>query len=561
MWAKTRLRDASPGGIKITFRKMSKCWSVHLVAFIGCCGLICLTCLGGPGRMLMAAEVSSGAAGKPASDNLVRIMDGSDLPDQLLALMSSSRMKYLKGSDLIASGDPDRAREAFDEAVNLLLMSNWDFATTPALKGFFEDLVHQIMDQEASYFIALEKPDTEIESAAVDELENLDLIPIVVDPDLRDSLLSDLAEAKFEIPITINERVLKSLKYWLDSGRKRLEDGLIRSGRYRSTIEKIFREESIPVDLLYLAQVESRFKPNAVSKAQAKGIWQFRRSTAIRYGLKVTRDVDERSDPEKSTRAAARYLKDLYAMSGDWNLALAAYNWGEGKVRRLIQSTDLEDFWQLADLNRKVPAETKNHVSLILACVVIGNNPEKYGFPTQLDPPINFDRVSISKPIDLRAAAKALGISVDELKRLNPSIRRFYTPSDDPDFQLKIPIDSGPGVQGKLAALPKAVFEPPADFNGRHKIQLGETLSEIAVLYNVSVDELERANDLQSRHRIRAGSWLYVPPKPDEKKSASKRFISPARLPNLFKPKPEAGKTEVVATEIHGPPRNGSAKP
>jgi membrane-bound lytic murein transglycosylase D len=417
------------------------------------------------------------------------------------------------------------------------------------------------MDQESSHFVALGKAEAEIESAAVDELENLDLIPIVVDPDLRDSLVSDLAEAKFEIPITINERVLKSLKYWLDSGRKRLEDGLIRSGRYRPIIEKIFREESIPVDLLYLAQVESRFKPHAVSKAQAKGIWQFRRSTAIRYGLKVTRDVDERSDPEKSTRAAARYLKDLYAMFGDWNLALAAYNWGEGKVRRLIQSTGVEDFWQLANLKRKVPAETKNHVSLILACVVIGNNPAKYGFPTQLDPPIDYDRVSVSKPIDLRAAAKTLGISVDALKGLNPAIRRFYTPSNYPGFQLKIPVNSDPGVQGKLAALPKAVFKPPADFNGRHKIQQGETLSEIAVLYNVSVAELERANDLQSRHKIRAGSWLYVPPKPEIEKSASQRFISPARLPNLFTHKPEAGKTEVVVTEIHGPPRNGSAKP
>ena len=159
-----------------------------------------------------------------------------------------------------------------------------------------------------------------------------------------------------------------------------------------------------------LAQVESLFKPHAVSRAQAKGIWQFGKGTAIRYGLKVTRDVDERSDPEKSTRAAARYLNDLFAMFKDWNLVLAAYNWGEGKVQRLIKSTGLSDFWQLVDLRRKLPAETKNHVPLIQASVILGRNPEYFGLPTELDPPLKYAEVSVSKPIDLRAAAKVLAV-------------------------------------------------------------------------------------------------------------------------------------------------------
>jgi membrane-bound lytic murein transglycosylase D len=325
---------------------------------------------------------------------------------------------------------------------------------------------------------------------------------------------------------------MKALDYWLHRGRKGLEDGMVRSGRYRPLIEKIFREESIPLDLLYLAQVESQFKPLAVSRAQAKGLWQFRKSTAIRYGLKITRDVDERSDPEKSTRAAARYLKDLYAMFNDWNLVLAAYNCGEGKVQRLINSSGLQDFWQILGLRRNLPEETKNHVSLIQAAVIIGRNPAKYGFPTELEPPLQYAKVPVTKPINLRAAAKALDISLNELKKLNPALRGLTTPANYSNYAIKIPLSIGPTAREKLAALPKAIIKPPPGFEGRHKIQPGETLSEIAALYSVSIAKLVEVNNLLSRHKIRAGNWLQVPTQPAvrEKSSASKFSISPASL-------------------------------
>ena len=477
--------------------------------------------------------------------------------------MHASQSRYLEGASFISAGDADKARDQFDEAVNLLLGSDWNVASTPALRKFFQDLIQRIAEDESAYFQTLRDGENSDESTSVDELENLDLIPIEVDPALRDRVASDLAESRYEIPIVINERVMKALDYWLHRGRKRFTDGLIRLGRYRPMIEKIFREESIPLDLIYLAQVESHFKPLAVSKAQARGIWQFRKSTAIRYGLKVTRDVDERSDPEKSTRAAARYLKDLYAMFNDWNLVLAAYNCGEGKIQRLINSSGLQDFWQLVDLRRKLPTETKNHVSLIQACVIIGRNPGKYGFPTELNPPVQYDEVPVSKPINLRAAAKALGTSVNELKKLNPALKGMTTPANYSNYPLKVPSGTDSSVAEKLAALPRATVKPPPGFEGRHKILPGETLSEIAAFYGVSISKLEEVNNLVSRNKIRAGSWLVVPAQPAiENKSPVPRIsISPASLMIVAADKSGDKKGKTLVTENRPSPATHSSEP
>ncbi len=519
---------------------------------------ICLPAavISGGGQRVFSAAAVSGVLDKPAADNLVRIMDNSNVSEGLLELMRISRLNYLEGSNLIRAGDHEKARTCFDEAVNVLLRSDWDLKSTPVLNGFFHDLIKEIQEEESAYLPTLSV--LEEESAAIDDLQHIDLIPVEVDPKLKDALASDLSQNKYEIPITINEMVMKSIKYWLTGGRRSFVDGLIRSGRYRLLIEQIFREESVPLDLMYLAQVESHFKPTAVSRAQAKGIWQFGKGTAVRYGLKVTRDVDERFDPEKSTRAAARYLKDLYGIFEDWNLVLAAYNWGEGRVQRLINQTGLNDFWQLVNLRRKLPEETKNHVPLIQASVVLARDPGKYGLPTKLDPPIEYAKVPVSKPIDLRAAAKVLDTSIDELKKLNPALRGLATPAKYPHYQLKVPVDSDPNIGEKLALLPKATVKPPPSFEGRHKIQPGETLSEIAVRYGVSVAELQKANNLLSRHKIRAGSWLYVPtntsaPKRTSVKSGSKSIAKSSKSTDL---KSGAEKEKPVAAANPGLGKN-----
>jgi membrane-bound lytic murein transglycosylase D len=313
-------------------------------------------------------------------------------------------------------------------------------------------------------------------------------------------------------------------------------------------IERVFREESIPLDLMYLAQVESLFRPQALSRAKAKGIWQFGKGTAVRYGLKVSRDVDERSDPEKSTRAAARYLNDLYQMFKDWNLVLAAYNWGEGKVQRLINSTGMNDFWQLVDLRRRLPEETKNHVPLIQASVILGRNPEKYGFTTQLDPPLQYTEISVSKPIDLRAAAKVLSTSIDELKKLNPSLRGMTTPANYPNFQLKVPIDSAPELHEKLASLPTAKIRISSESGCQHKVKAGETLSGIAKKYGVSIDRIRKANGLSTKSPLKAGVKLNMPScsKNDSVEIASKSSKTVTRAAKI-RHKSSAGKRAKAA--------------
>jgi membrane-bound lytic murein transglycosylase D len=437
--------------------------------------------------------------------------DDPDIPPKMLDVMRASEMHYLEGSSLIKAGDSARARIAFDVAVDLLLQSEWDLSSTPALSTFFQDLIHKIQRDESRYLRSDDDTGEKPEHAVVDELEKIDLIPIRVDPALKDAVEADILDSRYDIPIVVNESVLKSLNFWLMHARKHFVDGLIRSGRYQPMIEGIFREESVPLDLMYLAQVESLFETKAVSRALAKGIWQFSRGTAIRYGLKVNKYVDERADPEKSTRAAARYLNDLYVMFNDWSLALAAYNWGEGSVQRLVDRSGVTDFWRLASLKRRMPQETKNHVPMVMASIILARNPEKYGLPLELEPPVSYDRVTISKRVNLKAVAKVLDVSVDVLKKLNPALRTSYTPPGDPNFELNVPAGMGADFAEKLAALSLADLRADPEFNGRYKVKAGETLTSIAARYGVSVEELQTANGLSSPKSLRAESLLRVP--------------------------------------------------
>jgi membrane-bound lytic murein transglycosylase D len=446
-----------------------------------------------------------------SSANSAYSTDSSNVPKGVTELAQASRAKYIEGYSLIRSGECDQAKKSFDLAINMLLQSDWDIEKTPYLKDCFRELIQQIKEAESRYLFPTGDLVENIEGPFFDDIENLDLMAISDDPKLINELSAGLTKNEFDIPITINEMVLKSLEFWLNRGRKYYADGLIRSGQYRTLIEQVFKEESIPLDLINLAQVESFFKTDALSKAQAKGIWQFGKNTAIRYGLKVTKDVDERSDPEKSTRAAARYLNDLYRMFKDWNLVLAAYNWGEGKVKRLMDSTGLNDFWQLADLKKRFPEETRRHIPLIQASAILAKDPAKFGLPTEWNPPLKYTKVSISKPIDLHAAAKVLSTTFDEIKKLNPSLKGMSTPANYPNFVLKVPIDSTLDANEILEALPKARIRKVAEFSERHLVKKGETIARIARKYHVTEKALFKENGLSSKSIIKVGAYIKVP--------------------------------------------------
>ncbi len=473
--------------------------------------------------MVLAAATPSlgedGTYGKPLLD----IDEDPTLPPDMRHLMERSRAHYLEGLDLMRTGEVGRARTSFDSAVDLLLESHWGAGASPSLNRFFMELIRRIREDEAGHHRTLETEESGVEGAVVDELESLDLFTLEVDPSLMDLVEADLLSTKYDIPVVLNEKVFKSLNYWLGRGKRYFTDGLVRSGRYLEMIQAIFREENIPQDVLYLAQVESLFKTNAYSRARARGIWQFTVGTGTRYGLKVNGQIDERSDPEKSTRAAARYLKDLYAMFGDWNLVLAAYNWGEGRVQKLVDRSGLNDFWSLTELKRNFPKETQNHVPLIMASIILGRNPQKYGLPEQLDPPLRYDRVVVPKRISLSAAAKALDVPVDSLKELNPALKSAYTPSGYPDFELRIPLGLAPEVLERLALVPESKAPAVPAFNGKHKVLPGETLGGIAAKYRTTVSALQLANNIQSPKSLRAGTWIQVPPPSAPAKAAPAR--------------------------------------
>ncbi|MDR1726762.1 MAG: transglycosylase SLT domain-containing protein [Acidobacteriota bacterium] len=489
------------------------------------------------------------AAAMTASIPGPKVEASPEVSSAMSDLMTSSRAKFLEGYALIQEGKSDEARAAFDAAMDMLSASNWDLSQNAPLNTFFWDLAKQIKDVEATYLYAPDELDELQDGAGLqdggyggggydddgeqvvellsdEELSSLGLT--VRDDPLLKQALTDAYWTQFDFPISVNDTVATYLDYLLTRGRKFFEDGLVRSGRYRPMMEQVFREEEIPLDLISLAHVESAFKPQALSKARAKGIWQFVQGTAQRYGLKVTRDIDERSDPEKSTRAAARYLKDLYALFGDWNLVLAAYNWGEGNVQRLMTNTGMSDFWQLSRLsakNRRLPDQTKKHVPLIQASAILTRNPAKYGFLTAPDPQMAYATVHVSKPVDLRTVAKALGTTFDELKQLNPALRGNRTPANYPDFALRVPIDSNPDLYELIETLPTArthgATEVAAD--GRHKVIRGDTLYSLARRYGVSVNDIRKANGLSANNIIKIGMTLDIP---DSDGSAAK---SPAR--------------------------------
>src|SRR5438045_2226612 len=273
-------------------------------------------------------------------------------------------------------------------------------------------------------------------------------------------------------------------------------------------IQSVFRAEGLPLDLAYVPLVESAFKPNALSRVNAKGVWQFMAGTAAENGLRRDWYIDERSDPEKATIAAAKYLRTLSKMfDGDWHLALASYNGGPGRLTRAMKTAHLEDFWQLAEKPKVLPRETREYVPMILAAIVIARNPAQYGFDVKPEQSVPCDRITLPRPVDLRRVAEWADTTIDEIQALNPELRRWTTPVKDDEYELKVP----PGTADQiLAQLDDA---PPIDLASLkwYTVKRGETLPAIARKLHVSSADLAEANYVTTKSRVAAGQKLMVP--------------------------------------------------
>ena len=430
--------------------------------------------------------------------------------DPIASLIQKSQARFEAGERELKMGHLQSARLEFDGAVDLLLESPYGARTDGRLREHFDRLVDRINAYEV---LALAQGDgfaeKKYEPASIDELLTIAMFPKkAADASTTEAVKEDLAANAHDIPIPQNARVLSYVELFQTRLRDYIGESLTRGTKYLPMIQAVFRAEGLPLDLAYIPIIESGFKTNALSKASAKGPWQFMKATAIENGLKHDWFVDERSDPEKATIAAAKYLKTLHKMfGGDWNLVLAAYNGGLGRVQRAMKKAKTDDFWELSDGSRYLPKETREYVPLILAAIIVARNPAQYGFDIVAHDPIAYDKVAVPRAIDLRRVAEWTGTSIDEIQALNPELRRWTTPVKYPDFELKVPTGTGPGLEAKLADASASDF---AALNW-YTVKKGESLATISRKLRVSRLDLAGANSLSIRSRVRSGQELVIP--------------------------------------------------
>ncbi len=417
---------------------------------------------------------------------------------------------YRSGEQAYHAGHLEKARRDFDRALDLLLTSGQDIRGDESLENLFDRIVEQVHAFEVAAFREgdgfTEQAPT---PAPIDEVAEIEPPETPVDSELQQEASSAIESVPYDLPLTLNEHVLPFIHFFQTSrGRAIITHGLEKAGRYRAMIERILREEGLPQDLIYMAQAESAFEPYALSRMGAKGLWQFMSYRARQYGLTRSWWVDERQDPEKSTRAAARHLRDLYEQFGDWYLAIAAYNSGPGNVQRGIERTGYADFWEL--LRRRVlPRETENYVPIILAVAFIAKDPARFGIDVTPEPPMQFERVKVPHPMDLRLVAEMIDVDVETVRRLNPGLLRMVTPNQ-PDFQLNLP----PGTSQKFLAELATIPEDKWVSWRKHRIEPGESLGSIAKLYHTKAAAIADVNGIKLTAALQPGDKLIIPVAP-----------------------------------------------
>jgi len=406
------------------------------------------------------------------------------------------------------AGDTEGAAARFQSAVDLMVTNGFQTDSDPRLAALFDRLGEEgRLVNLAGEAESAEDTETPGEPAAIDEIADATLPES--DPGLAAKAQRELMGVPHDLPLAVNDSVLQYLSFFTTPrGKAIVEHGLARAGRYRDMIERVLDQEGVPKDLIYLAQAESAFQPRAVSRAGARGIWQFMPFRGEQYDLERNYWMDERSDPEKATRAAARHLRDLYAMFGDWYLVMAAYNSGPLNVIKAVEHTGYADFWELQKRG-VLPKQTQNYVPIIVALALVAKEPALYGIEVDAEKPSETDVVPLQHPVSLRLAADATGADLDELQQLNPQLVRDRTPSQA-GFELRLPVGTAKNFEQNIEQVP----EDKRTSWRLHTAADGETLAEIARHYRVTLPALESANHLDARATVPAGFLLNVPTAP-----------------------------------------------
>ncbi len=401
-------------------------------------------------------------------------------------------LAVLESNDYL-SGDVRTSAQAYQDSVRGWLVQSVSQADRSGEAGDLSELLTQEIE--------------EVPDSAVKEL---------------DVELKGLPDRDFDLPLPspLPEPVLQALRVFTGPGRGYFTHWLQHRGRYDSLITAKLAERGMPKDLLYLAMVESGFSSKAWSHKSASGLWQFVDGTGRRYGLKADWWEDPRRDPVRATDAALDYLQDLYTEFGDWHLAMAAYNWGEGHIQKQKDKNPHIDYWSM-----RLPEETRFYVPKILAAMIIGHNPAFFGFhPDDAEPPLRFDTVTVNRCFSLRGVAQVMGISEDSLKDLNPALRRWCTPPGRKSFALCLP----EGSRDKFYENYDRIDTVSVSSSRRHIVERRETLASIAADYGISAAAIRSANHLKGA-RVHRGQALFIPVPNAVEGSSAPRVASTAR--------------------------------
>jgi len=433
-------------------------------------------------------------------------------PDPVAEALAAAERAFAAGRRALDDGHLSDARLAFDQALDTLLLVPGGARADARLAAALDALIDRISAVELD---ALARGDgfteTASEPASIDSLLSMPPPEAAPAASVVTTVRDDLAATAHDIPIPQNDRVLGYVEAFQGRLRTFLSEGLTRGAEYMPMIQAVFRDEGLPLDLAYVPLVESAFKPTALSRASARGVWQFMRPTARENGLTHDWYIDERADPEKATRAAAKYLKTLHRIfDGDWHLALASYNGGPGRVQRAVKRYGVRDFWRLSATRGRLPRETREYVPMILAAMIIARNPGQYGFDVPAAAPPATDVVTLTGPVDLRRIAEWANVPADTIRALNPELRRWTTPVRDSAYRIKVPAGSATAV----AAAHAATAPEDAASLQYYAVRKGESMAAIARKLRVSRTDLAEANYLRANARVRPGQKLVVPRAP-----------------------------------------------
>jgi membrane-bound lytic murein transglycosylase D len=423
--------------------------------------------------------------------------------DPVAKIVEDAEKEYREGQRDYTAGHLEAAKQSFDEAITVLLEGPVDVRSDDRLQAEFDKISEGVNELEVT---ALQQGDgfteQKAQPAPIDEANE---VTFPVDPNIKAKAEEEVKETRSDLPLVMNDYVASYINFYSTRAHGTLERALVRSGRYRDMIQRVLKEEGVPQDLMYLAEAESGFEPLALSRAGARGMWQFMSSRASGYGLQRSWWIDERQDPEKATRAAARHLRDLYNQFGDWYLAMAAYNSGPGNVQQAVRRTGYADFWELYKRN-VLPKETKNYVPIILAFTIMAKNPAQYGLD-KLQPalPLETDTVKIDYPVDLRLVAECVDSDLNTLTELNPSLMRLTTPKDSV-YDLRLPAGAKNKFDQAIAGIP---LDKRVAWRYHH-VAAGDTLDSIARHYHASPRSIEEVNGLHGEE-LRTDSKIIIP--------------------------------------------------